>query len=140
MIAKCPNCGAMLECEQAPGETVDCAGCGQSFEARPIVKPPPTLDDIQHRAANAGLNTAVGKLPPAHLRNPKPWKDDQRLAMLFVVFGVAAPILFVALDKMVFAYAVASLAWGVMFIWGFGLLRACAYRLHHIEELLARRG
>lgn len=125
MITKCTNCGAALECNQVPGSLVDCAACGKPFEAYP---------------AQAGRAPAPAKVPPSMLavRN-EAWKDDQRMAMLFVVFGVAVPFLLFAMDQPIYAYAVASLAWAALVIWGFGILRACAYRLKHIEELLGRR-
>ena len=57
MIAKCPNCAVLLECEQQPGELVDCANCGNTFElprvsaapnafAKPVSSPPSPRDVI----------------------------------------------------------------------------------------------
>ena len=37
MITKCPHCSALLDCPQDPGTNVDCAGCGQTFIAQPVV-------------------------------------------------------------------------------------------------------
>lgn len=127
MITKCTNCQTHLECNQPPGTLVDCAACGKPFEAYP--------------ASNGGPRApSPAKIPPSMLaeRN-EAWKDDQRMAMLFVVFGVAVPFLLFAMEQPIYAYAVASLAWAALVIWGFGILRACAYRLKHIEELLGRR-
>lgn len=144
MIAKCPNCSALLECNQAPGETVDCAGCGQTFTAQPVTFI--DADAIQRKAANIGLDKVAGKMKPkpsvqeSHRITSTVWRDDGRWIFLFFVFGVAIPVFLAIVEDLLFAYAFASLAWGAFLIWGFGLLRACAHRLRHIEDLLARRG
>lgn len=134
MIAKCPHCSALLECTQSPGETVDCAGCGHSFRAEAVSVL--DADAIQRKAASVGINRVAG--PPA-ISNRLPWSDSGIAMFVPLVAGVAIPLVLIKAGKQIAAYAIVSIVGGFMFLWGFQLLRACAHRLRHIEELLARR-
>ena len=130
MITKCTNCGSLLECGQPPGSIVDCASCGKPFEAYPakpidsrrVPVPPP----------------ASGKMQGQPFPSAQVWKDDYRV-LLYYFLAVAAGV-FGGLMLGENAILAVSLVFGVaVSLWVIALLRACAYRLMHIEELLSRR-
>lgn len=130
MITKCTNCGAPLECNQDPGTLVDCAACGKPFEAYPA-KP------IDSRRVPVPPH-ASGKMQGHHLPSAQVWKDDYRV-LLYYFLAVAVGV-FGGLVLGENAILAVSLAFGVaVSLWVIALLRACAYRLRHIEELLGRR-
>ena len=130
MITKCPHCSATLECSQDPGALVDCVSCGKPFEAYPaktlearrVPIPPPASGKAQF------LST-----PPVPV-----WKDDGRMSWLIGGSGIIALALHAAGMHSIAVYVDAIAIWSV-FWWVCQLIRSCAYRLKHIEELLGRR-
>lgn len=131
MITKCPHCNAMLECEQETGTLVDCVACGKPFEVRIASHGPPSpmipfvKKPIPHAAQPGVLHDA-------------PWKDDQLVPLLLAFFILAVVLLGVFGNEEI-AYLVSAAAGAIAMVWVISLLRACSFRLRHIEELLARR-
>ena len=115
MTTTCPHCKAKITGSAAPGAIFACPKC------KGIVKAP-----------EWDGSKAPSRAPEA------PWRDTY-LAPFAALAGVfCSAVCFILWDEQA-GNLVAALAGGALFIWGLALLRACAFRLQHLEELLAEQ-
>lgn len=80
------------------------------------------------------------KIPPHLMQSgpERPWKDDSRADYVIVAGGVVCYGAHALGFHTVGFFLDGLVVWGVVW-WAFNLIRSCAHRLKHIEELLARR-